>query len=166
MVGRQVEFAASARDDGAAADAAEPFIVAQVLACLALHGRQIAVGFFDVGEDLLECRGVDGRVVAKGQQRMTLAVKFLQQVALEVGTAGDIENLEQGDQRRMMGARVGRRQKIVEPLEQVFEAQECAHAFVERIFVKDQWMSVGGVVGVDHAKNRIMTRTGPLVAPV
>ena len=91
--------------------------------------------------DFVKCAGQrlfgDFGVVAEGEQRLALALEFLDQVHLEVGPAGDFKNLEQRDEGCMMLGRSIFLREIRGFLEQVLETQECADALVERIFVGD-----------------------------
>src|SRR5690606_22753957 len=77
VVRRQVELAGTAGDDGTAADAHQPFVLAQVLAALAGDRAEFARRLVDLPEDALERLGGNLRVVAKGHQRLPLALEFL-----------------------------------------------------------------------------------------
>ncbi len=76
-------------------------------------------------------------IVAKRQQHLALALQFLHQVDLEIGAAGDVEDLEQGDQRDVMFLRTLAAQEMTGLVEQILETQQRADALVERIFVGD-----------------------------
>jgi hypothetical protein len=64
-----------------------------------------------------------------------LALKLLHQVEFQVGTAGHFEDFEQRAQSDVMLHRLLARSKVRDLFKKVFEAQERAHAFAERIFV-------------------------------
>jgi hypothetical protein len=61
-----------------------------------------ADGLLDLVERAGERLLGDVGIVAEGQQDLALALEFLHQVELEVGAAGDIEDLEQRHQRDVM----------------------------------------------------------------
>ena len=102
VIGRQVEFADAAGNRGAVLDGHQPVVLAQVLADLALHGEQRRRGLFDFVERAGERLFGNVGIVAEGKQDLALALEFLHQVELEIGAAGDFENLEQRHQRDMM----------------------------------------------------------------
>jgi hypothetical protein len=102
VIGRQVEFADPAGNGGATLDAHQPVVLAQVLADLAMRGKQGGRRLFDFVEGAGQRLFGDFGVVAEGEQRLALALEFLDQVHLEVGTAGDFENLEQRHQGGVM----------------------------------------------------------------
>lgn len=106
VVGRQVEFAGAARDDGAASNAHQPFIVAHVLPGLALRGDQGAGNAVEFGEDGVQHFGLDIRVGAVAKQALALALEFLQEVGFEVGTPGHFKHVEDGGQCDVMLHRV------------------------------------------------------------
>jgi hypothetical protein len=135
MVGGQVEFADAAGNRGAALDAHQPVVLAQVVADLALHVEQRGGGLLDLVERAGKRRLGDVGIVAEGQQDLALALEFLHQVELEVGAAGDIEDLEQRHQRDVVLLRVVRSDEVAGLVEQVLQAQQSANALVERIFV-------------------------------
>ena len=137
MVGGQVEFADAAGDRGATLDAHQPVVLAQVVANLALHVEQRRRGLLDLVERAGEGRLGDVGVVAEGQQDLALPLEFLHEVELQVGAAGDIEYLEQRHQRDMMLQRAIGADEVPRLVEQVLQAQQCANALVQRIFVGD-----------------------------
>ena len=71
------------------------------------------------------------------QQDLALALELLDQIDLEVGSAGHFEDLEQGYQGHMMFEGARRADEVGDFLEQVFEAEKRADPLVERIFVGD-----------------------------
>ena len=70
-------------------------------------------------------------------QHLLLALEFLQQVGLEVGTPGNLEDLEQRQERYVVVERVGARDEMARALEQILQAQQGPDALVERILVRD-----------------------------
>ena len=123
VVTGQVELADAAGNRGAVLDGHQPFVLAQVMADLAVHGQQQGAGLLD----FVECAGerLFGNVgiVAEGQQDLALAFEFLHQVEFQFGAAGDLEDFEQRDQRDVVlhGAFGGR--KMGDLVEQIFEPQ-------------------------------------------
>ena len=79
----------------------------------------------------------DVRVVAERQQHLLLALEFLQQVGLEVGAPGDLQDLEQREQRHVVVERVGARDEMARALEQVLQPQQRPDALVQRVLVRD-----------------------------
>jgi hypothetical protein len=77
------------------------------------------------------------RVVAERQQHLLLPLQFLQQVGLEVGAPGYLEDLEEREQRDMVVERVGAGDEVARALEQILQAQQGPDALVERILVRD-----------------------------
>ena len=102
VVGRQIEFADAAGNRRAALDAHQPVVLAQVLADLAGHAEQRGRR----GLDLVQRAGQgffgNFGIVAVGQQGLALTLQFLDEVHLEVGATHGFEDLEQGDERRVM----------------------------------------------------------------
>ncbi|MNS92764.1 hypothetical protein D3C72_1269090 [compost metagenome] len=138
IVGRQVELAGAAGDDRAAADAGQPLVVGQQLAGLA-HGLvEHGDALLDLADDGVQCLLVDLRAGAQRRQCLALAFQFLDQVGLEVGAAGDVNDLEQRGQRDMVLLGMILAEEVFQPIEQVLQAQECPDAFVERVFVQNQ----------------------------
>ena len=68
---------------------------------------------------------------------MLLALELLQQVGLEIGASGDLQDLEQRQQRYMVIERVGARDEMARALEQILQAQQGPDALVERILVRN-----------------------------
>ncbi|MNT32097.1 hypothetical protein D3C72_1679590 [compost metagenome] len=93
---------------------------------------------FDLGNDVGQRVLVDLRIGAQRRERLALALQFLDQVGLEVGAAGHVDDLEDRRNGHVMLLRVNLPEEIIQPIEQVFQAQERPDAFVERIFVQDQ----------------------------
>jgi hypothetical protein len=139
VIGRQVEFAGAARDDGAAADAHEPFIVADVLAGLALGGRGRCWPV-DFGQDGVEHLGLDIGIGLVGQQDLLLPFQLLQQVGLEVRASGDLQHFKNGGKGDVMLMRAFLVQEEDEFLVEVFQSQQRANTLIERVFVDDQSM--------------------------
>ena len=79
----------------------------------------------------------DVGVVAERQQHLLLALQFLQQVGFEVRTPGDLEDLEQRQQRDVMVERVCARDEMARALEQILQAQQRPDALVERVLIRD-----------------------------
>ena len=126
----------AAGNAGALLDRHQPFVLPQVLADAALHREQGRGGLLDVPQHARERVLGNFRVVAEGQQDLLLALEFLQQVGLQVGAAGDLEDLEQRQQRDVMIERVGPRDEMPRALEQVLQAQEGPDALVKRVFIR------------------------------
>ena len=136
VVGRKVELARAAGDPGALLDGHQPIVFPQVLADAALHRKQRRGRLLDVAQHARERVLRDLGVVAERQQHLLLALEFLQQVGLQVGAAGDLEDLEQRQQRDVMIERVGPRDEMPRALEQVLQAQEGPDALVKRVFIR------------------------------
>jgi len=66
-----------------------------------------------------------------------LPLEFLQQVGFEIGAPGNLEDLEQRQQRNVVVERVGARDEMARTLEQILQAQQRPDAFIERILVRD-----------------------------
>ncbi|MBV6406456.1 MAG: hypothetical protein EFKGCFLK_00001 [Rhodocyclaceae bacterium] len=137
VIGRQVEFADAAGYRGTALDAHQPVVLPQVMADLALHVEQRGGGLLDFIERAGKRRLGNVGVVAEGKQDLPLALEFLHEVELEVGAAGDIEDLEQRDQGDVVFLRPLRSDEVPGFVEQVLQAQQSANALVKRIFVGD-----------------------------
>ena len=75
--------------------------------------------------------------VAERQQDLALAFELLDQVDLEIGTAGHFEHLEQRDEGYMVFEGAFRADEVGNLLEQILQAEERADPLVERIFVGD-----------------------------
>ena len=69
---------------------------------LALQLVEPVEGMVDAPYDFVERGFVDARVAAKSLELRAVAFQLLQQVAFEVGAAGDVQDLEQRRQREMM----------------------------------------------------------------
>ena len=91
----------------------------------------------DVAEHLVERRLRDRGVGAQGAQALALALQLLHHLGLEVGAAGDVEDLEQRQQRRVVLERVFLAEKELHPLVQGLHPQQGADALVQRKFVAD-----------------------------
>ena len=76
-------------------------------------------------------------MLRRARQRLLLPLELLQQVGLEVGAAGDIEDLEQRQQRGVVLERVVLAGEEVHALVQVLQAQQGADALVQRELVAD-----------------------------
>jgi hypothetical protein len=102
VVSRQVELAGAAGDADAAADAHQPVVAGQRLARLALQLVEAVVAAVDAADHCVE-RGLgDVRVAAVAHQLAAVALEFLQQVRLEVGTRGDVHDLEERGEREVV----------------------------------------------------------------
>ena len=137
VIRRQVELAQSAGDRGTAAHAHQPVVVAEVLADLAGHRQQRGRGLLDLVERAGERVLGDGRVVAVGEQDLALPFEFLDEVHLEVGTPGDLEDFEQRGDRDVMLVGPFILDEVPGLVEQILKTQQSADAFVEGIFVSD-----------------------------
>jgi hypothetical protein len=73
--------------------------------------------------------------VAQRFQHLPLPLQFLQQVGFQVGTAGDFEDFEQGEQGCVVVQSMGLDGEEVHPGEQILQAQQSAYPFIERIVV-------------------------------
>ena len=108
VVRGQVELADAARNAGALLDRHQPFVVAQVLADLARPcWSRPAMRLLDVAHAPLSsaCWSISG-LARNEYEHLLLALELLQEVGLEVGAAGDVEDLEQREQRRVMLGRL------------------------------------------------------------
>jgi Fe-S cluster assembly scaffold protein SufB len=68
---------------------------------------------------------------------LLVTVHVLEQVGLQVAAAAGFDQFEQGHEREVVVHRMLASGHFVETLKQVFQAQKSAHAFVERMFVKN-----------------------------
>ena len=91
----------------------------------------------DTGNHRFQRAPLDVRVAAQCSEHGLLTVEFLQQIGLEVGACRHLGQLEQRQERGMMGVPQRRRRIDVETLEQVFQPQQGADALGERVFVID-----------------------------
>ena len=85
----------------------------------------------------VERRLGNGRVAAERAHVRFLLVEVLQHLGFQVGAAGDVHHLEDGDQRVVVVKRAVARQQLAEAANQVLQPQVGANAFVERVFVQD-----------------------------
>src|SRR3569623_1390644 len=137
MVGGQVEVAGAARDAQALFDAVEKLVLAQLLAHLAVQGVHAVDQLVEFVEQRAETGAIDaGRVLQRGEGAH-LPFELYHHLGLEIGAVEDGENVEQADER--IAAVPHRRPFEVseEFLEQMFQPQESANSFVERLFVND-----------------------------
>ena len=61
----------------------------------------------DVGEQRLEHARFDRGIVAQRREQLLLPLELLQEVGLEIGARGDVGDLEQRGERRVMLRRIG-----------------------------------------------------------
>ena len=73
MIGRQIEFTGATGNDGAAAYAHQPFILADVLTGFALQANQRTAGALDVGKHLIKPGGFDIGIGFEAQQSLLLS---------------------------------------------------------------------------------------------
>jgi len=137
VVRGEIELADAAGDAGTTLDAHQPVIVAQVLADLARHPEQRRRGVLDLVERARERILRNVRIVAKSQQALALPLEFLYQVHLQVGAAGHVEDLEQGQEDDMVLLRAVPLHEAAQFVEQILQSQQCAYALIEGIFVGD-----------------------------
>jgi len=78
------------------------------------------------------------RAVAKPEQDLFLSLEFLQQVRLELRSAGDFQDFKQRYQCGVVRARIFLGDEVIGALEQVFQTQQGPDSFVERILVGNQ----------------------------
>ena len=102
VVGGQVELAHAARYAGPLLDRHQPFVVAQLLTDLAHHVVEAGMRLIDVAHDRGEHLLVDLGARAERVHHLLLTLELLQEIGLEVGTAGDIQDLEHREQRHVM----------------------------------------------------------------
>jgi hypothetical protein len=100
------------------------------------HREQRRSGLLDVAQHAGQRFLGNVRVVAERQQHLLLALQFLQQVGLEVGTARDFQDLEQRQQRDVMVERVGAGNEMPRALEQVLQPQQGPDALIERVLIR------------------------------
>ncbi|MNT19151.1 hypothetical protein D3C72_1543950 [compost metagenome] len=137
-VGRQVEFTGAPRDDGAATDAHQPFIVADILPRLALRRHQGTADTVEFTEDGVQGFRFHVRIAAVTEQALALALEFLQQVGLQVGATRHFEHIENSCQGNMVLHCMLLLDEELEFVVQVFQPQQGTYAFVERVFVDNQ----------------------------
>ena len=80
---------------------------------------------------------IDVRVGAIRGEHASLPVELLQQVGFQVRPAGDLQDLEERQQRGVMLDGIGALQKEASALEEVLEPQHGPDALDQRIFVGD-----------------------------
>jgi hypothetical protein len=134
---RQIELANAARNRGTIPYAHQPFILAQVLADLALHGQQRRRRLFDFVKGTGKRLFRDFGIIAKRKENLSLSLQFLDKIELEIGAAGDFEDLEQRHQGHMVLGRAVCGRKMRYSVENILKAQQSANALAEGIFVGD-----------------------------
>ena len=80
---------------------------------------------------------LDLRILPQRPQHLLLPLELLQEIGLEIGARGDVGDLEQREQRRMMILRGILRGEVAGAREQVLEPHQRAHSLVQRMFVAD-----------------------------
>src|SRR5579863_1153712 len=105
---------------------------------LALHLRKARKRLLDLAEHRFECVLFDAGIAAEGRERLALAFELLHQIRFQIRTPRDFGDFEQRRERDVMFPRIVLSQEERKALEQIFEAQQGADSFVERILVKDQ----------------------------
>ena len=133
---------------GALLDHHQPLVVAQVLADLAGLRQQLGGGAIDLGEQRIEHARLDCGVVAQRSEDLLLPLELLQDVGLEIGARGDVGDLEQRQQRRVVVLLAAAGREILDPSIDVLEPHHRAYALVQRMFVADHfrdrwWAAVG-----------------------
>ena len=138
VVGRQVELARARGDADAAADAHQPVVGLQALACFAGGLLQGVVADLDAAQHLVQHGFVDGGVAAVAHELLFVAVQIAQQVGFEVGPRGHVHHFKDGGQRVVVVHRVFAPHEQGQALEQVFKPQHRADALAQWVFVDDQ----------------------------
>ncbi len=96
---------------------------------------QVREGAVDLAENLVELLLRDRRVGAKRVEERPLAIELLQQVALEVGPARDLEDLEDPGEAGVMVVRAVVPEEEVDAIVEIFQPKKRAHSLVQGIFV-------------------------------
>src|SRR6185369_16702332 len=137
VVRRQVEFAGAPRNADPAADAHEPFVVRQRLACLARQQVQGREASFEFADDLVQHRFGNGWIAAITVEEVFLFFQVLHRIGLQVRARRHIHDFENRGECVVMIDRVRTRDQLPKAAEQVLQAQVGANAFVEGVFVED-----------------------------
>ena len=77
------------------------------------------------------------RIIAETEQSLALAFQLLNQIQLQIDAPGNVNDLKERQQRRMMFIRATLRKEIVSLGEQILQPQQRANPFAERIFVNN-----------------------------
>jgi hypothetical protein len=147
---RQVEFTGAARNRAAVLDRREEFRIAQRLQPAGARGREVAAQAAEVREQRRQSRRVDPRAVLVFAQQREVPLQFLQYVAAQVAAQRDREDVEQARDRGATAPLTGLL-VVEEGLRiQEIEAQERAHALVQRLFEHGCVAAVGAFLGAGH----------------
>ena len=106
MVRGQVELADAAGNRGALLDRHQPLVVAQMRADLSRLRQHFAGHAVDVRQKRVENVGVDRGIAAQASEQLLLPLELLQDVGLEIGARGDVGDLEERRERRVMLGRL------------------------------------------------------------
>ena len=137
MVGREIKLAGAARNAGTLLDPHQPVVVAKMLADFAGLREQAPARDIDLGEHRIERHRLDRGVVLEWCKQLSLPFQLLQDVGLQIGASGDIDDLEQREKSRMViGGRslAGEEQR---PAVEILQPHQRADAFIERVLIPD-----------------------------
>jgi hypothetical protein len=137
VVRGQVELAGAAGDAGALLDRHQPLVLAQALPGLARERVEIGESALDVAQHLVQLVLADRGVAAQRVEERALAVQFLQEIALQVRAARDLEDLEDAGERGVVVVRVVETEEVIDPGVEILQPEQRADALVEGIFVDD-----------------------------
>ena len=88
-------------------------------------------------QHLVQGLGCDRRIAAETLEVLALALQLLHQVGLEIRAAGDVEDVEQREDRDMMFRRVGPGREVLDLVVEILEPEQSPDPFVQRKFVAD-----------------------------
>jgi len=106
-----------------------------MLAGLAGHGEYVCGCPVNLRKDGIQRVLGNCGVVMQGGKAAFLSFQFLQQFGLQIGAAGYFKNFEQSDQCGMVIHVMLKFGVVRHTCEQVLQAQQSAHFFIERKFV-------------------------------
>ena len=133
----QIELAHAAGDAGALLDGHQPLVFSQVCSDLPRLREQASRDGVDFGKHRVERLGLDRGVMPERCQQLTLPLELLQDVGLEIGARGDVDDLEQREQRRVMirGRALAGEEKRAAI--QILEPHQRSDALIQRVLVAD-----------------------------
>ena len=137
VVGGQVKTAGAARNTRTAADAHEPFVFGQSLACFAGQADQAANAVVHLRDDFIQHRFGNRGVAAVTVEYVLLFFQVLQHIRLQVCTRTHIHDLENGGESVVVLQCLLAGEQVAQALEQLLQSQVGPDAFVKGVFVQD-----------------------------
>jgi len=137
MIGGHVEITGSAGNRIALLYGSHEFILTAGLPGLTACVTQCLQVLDDIAEYLAQPFLVYPGIRLQGAQRAGVALQFLYQLGLYVGSAQHFHDIEQGGQAQTAVPLAGPGHIVTGQIKQVFHAQERADTFIERLFECD-----------------------------